>query len=116
MNIDELTVGQLKEITALASGISGAKCATSKGALETKRVILVVDRGWIFAGDQSVTSDGYVKLTNAVHVFRWESMGFAKMVEDWTNTKVDLRRVADVEVPAESIIFRVPVKPEWGLK
>jgi len=110
MNIDELTVGQIKEITKLTRGIE----PTPK--LEEKRVVLVVDRGWIFAGDQTTTSDGYVKLTNAVHVFRWESMGFAKMVEDWKNPKVDLRKVADVEVPKDSIIFRVPVPSEWGLK
>ena len=116
MNIDELTVGQLKEITKLASGIGCApKTATSKAKLEEKRVIVVVDRGWIFAGDQTVTSDGYIKLTNAVHVFRWESMGFAKMVETGKGPKVDLRPVADVEIPKDSIIFRVPVPEKWGL-
>jgi len=117
MDIDGLTVGQLKEITALARGIG---CETSpkatKAKLEEKRVVVVVDRGWIFAGDQSTTSDGYIKLTNAVHVFRWESMGFAKMIEDWKNTKVDLRKVADVELPRDAVIFRVPVPKEWGLK
>ena len=115
MNIDELTVAQIKEITGLAKGIGGAKCAPSK-RLEEKRVVVVVDRGWIFAGDQSVTSDGYIKLSNAVHVFRWESMGFAKMIEDWKSTKVDLRKVADVELPRDAVIFRVPVPKDWGLK
>lgn len=115
MNIDEMTVGDLKQITKLAKGLGG--CATKKVApLEQKRVILVVDRGWIFAGDQTVTSDGYIKLTNAVHVFRWESMGFPKMVEDWKSDKVDLRKVSDVEVPKDSVIFRVPVPEGWGLK
>lgn len=117
MNIDEMTVAQIKEVAALARGIGcDAAPRTAKAKLEEKRVILVVDRGWIFAGDQSTTGDGYVKLTNAVHVFRWESMGFAKMVEDWKNTKVDLRKVADVELPRDSIIFRVPVPKDWGLK
>lgn len=115
MNIDEMTVGDLKQITKLAQGLGA--CAKKPAAkLEEKRVIVVVDRGWIFAGDQATTSDGYIKLTNAVHVFRWESMGFAKMVEDWKNTKVDLRKVADVEIPKDSIIFRVPVEATWGLK
>ena len=117
MNIDEMTVGQPKETTARARGIG---CETparaTKPKLEEKRVVVVVDRGWIFAGDQTTTPDGYIKLTNAVHVFRWESMGFAKMIEDWRNTKVDLRKVADVELPRDSVIFRVPVPKEWGLK
>jgi len=116
MNLDEMTVGQLKEVAKLARGL-GSDCATKpKAKLEEKRVIVVVDRGWIFAGDQTTTSDGFVKLTNAVHVFRWESCGFAKMIEDWKNPKVDLRRVVDVEIPKDSIIFRVPVGAEWGLK
>lgn len=116
MNLDEMTVGQLKEVAKLARGF-GSDCAKTPAAkLEEKRVIVVVDRGWIFAGDQAVTSDGYIRLTNAVHVFRWESMGFAKMVEDWKNTKVDLRKVADVEIPKDSIIFRVPVPESWGLE
>ncbi len=114
MNIDELTVGELKQITSLARGVGG--CAKPKAKLEEKRVILVVDRGWIFAGDQTTTSDGYIKLTNAVHVFRWESMGFAKMIEDWKNPKVDLRAVADVEIPKDSVIFRVPVSKAWGIR
>lgn len=118
MNIDEMTVGQLKEITQLARGIGceGAPRTKTAAKLEEKRVVCVVDRGWIFAGDQTVTSDGYIRLSNAVHVFRWESMGFAKMIEDWKNTKVDLRKVADVELPKDSIIFRVPVSNDWGLK
>lgn len=115
MNLDELTVGQLKEVAKLAKGLGGSTCAKPKAPLEQKRVIVVVDRGWIFAGDQSTTSDGYVKLTNAVHVLRWESMGFAAMVAQGKGPKVDLRAVADVEIPKDSIIFRVPVGEKWGL-
>ncbi len=115
MNIDELTVAQIKEITELAKVIGGAKRSPSK-KLEEKRVVVVVDRGWIFGGDQSATSDGYIKLSNAVHVFRWESMGFAKMIEDWRGAKVDLRKVTDVELPRDSVIFRVPVPNGWGIK
>lgn len=113
MNFDELTVAQVKEISRLAHGIGSKKAAPK---LEAKRVVVVVDRGWIFAGDQSLTADGYIKLSSAVHVFRWESMGFAKMIEDWKNAKVDLRKVADVELPRDAVIFRVPVAADWGLK
>ncbi len=113
MNIDDMTVAQVRELSVLING--GSKRKTTP-QLEEKRVILVVDRGWIFAGDQTMTSDGYVRLTNAVHVFRWESIGFAKMIEDWKSSKVDLRKVADVEVPKASVVFRVPVPDGWGNK
>lgn len=120
-NIDELTIGEAKRKIAEAEEL---RCAIKNAQpakdccddLETKRVILVVDRGWIFAGDQSLTDDGYIRLENAIHVFRWESIGFAAMVKDWKNSKVDLRPVDDVEVPRDSVIFRIPVPPLWGIK
>ena len=76
------------------------------------RAVIVVDRGWIFAGD--VTREGgRIRLSRAVHVFRWESIGFAKMVE---TEDADLRPIADVDMPADAEIFCVPVHDEWGLK
>jgi hypothetical protein len=80
-----------------------------------KRAVVVVDRGWIFAGDVT-EAEGRIRLTRAVWVFRWESLGFAKMIEDWKNTKVDLRPVSDVDIPAGAEIFRIPVADSWGLK
>ena len=75
------------------------------------RHVVVVDRGWIFAGDLE-RIDGRLKLTRALHVFRWESIGFAKMVE---TAKADLRPIADVDIPADSEIFSIPVEESWGL-
>jgi hypothetical protein len=74
------------------------------------RHVVVVDRGWIFAGDME-RKDGRIKLTNALHVFKWESIGFAKMVE---TAKADLRPIADVDIPEDSEIFCIPVPLTWG--
>jgi len=110
MNLDDLTIGDVKKLQSLVGGTRG----TRRRPPPSGRAVVVVDRGWIFAGDMSLTADGYVRLDNAVHVFRWESMGFAKMIEDWKSSKVDLRPCASVEVPADSVIFRVPVSNDWG--
>lgn len=76
------------------------------------RAVVVVDRGWIFAGD--VTRDnGRIKLTRALHVFKWESVGFAGMLEN--TKKADLRKIADVDIPEDAEIFCVPVHEQWGL-
>ncbi len=80
------------------------------------RAVFVVDRGWIFAGDASETPDGYVRLDNAVHVFRWESIGFAAAIQEWKSSKVDIRKVLPVEIPKNSIVFRLPVEAGWGIK
>lgn len=78
------------------------------------RCVLVVDRGWIFAGD--VTEEyGRVKLSNAVWVFKWESIGFDGVLQDPNSPKVQLKKLSHVvDIPKESEIFRVPVESTWG--
>lgn len=76
------------------------------------RAVVVVDRGWIFAGDLT-REHGRIRLSRALHVFRWESIGFAKMVE---TANADLRPIADVDIPEGAEIFCVPVPENWGLK
>jgi len=80
------------------------------------RVVLVVDRGWIFAGDLT-EEDGRIYLDNAVWVFRWESIGFAAVVADPKQKGVDIRPLSTrVDIPESSEIFRMPVEARWGLK
>ncbi len=79
--------------------------------IKGNRAVVVVDRGWIFAGDVT-RENGRIKLSRAVHVFKWGGIGFAKMVE---TAKADLRPIADVDIPADSEIFSVPVEDSWGL-
>ena len=76
------------------------------------RAVVVVDRGWIFAGDVT-RENGRIRLSRALHVFKWESIGFAKMTE---TANADLRPIADVDIPAGAEIFCVPVSENWGLK
>jgi hypothetical protein len=75
------------------------------------RAVVVVDRGWIFAGDVTRES-GRIRIRRAVHVFKWENIGFAKMVE---TAQADLRPIADVDMPEGAEIFCVPVHDQWGL-
>ena len=78
------------------------------------RAVVVVDRGWIFAGDVT-RKDGRILLSRALHVFNWESIGFSGMIESPKKAKADLRPVADVDIPEGAEIFCVPVAAEWGL-
>jgi len=79
-----------------------------------KRAVVVVDRGWIFAGDVT-EQDGRIKLSRALHVFSWASVGFAAMVADPKKCRADLRPCSDVDIPEGSEIFRVPVGDSWGV-
>lgn len=78
------------------------------------RHVVVVDRGWIFAGDVT-RRNGRIILTRALHVFRWEEIGFAKVIEEPGSSKVDLRPIADVHIPEGAEIFSIPVAEDWGL-
>jgi hypothetical protein len=76
------------------------------------RAVVVVDRGWIFAGDVT-DENGRIRLTRAVWVFKWTSVGFAAVIEDPKNA--DIRPIADVDIPAGAEVFRIPVPEDWGL-
>jgi hypothetical protein len=91
-------------------GVEYAPISRSTGT----RAVVVVDRGWIFAGDVT-RENGRIKLSRALHVFKWESVGFAGMIENPKKAKADLRPVADVDMPDGAEIFCVPVADGWGL-
>lgn len=78
------------------------------------RAVIVVDRGWIFAGDIT-RENGRIKIARAVHVFRWESIGFDGMIKDPKSNKVTLKPLADVDMPEGAEIFAIPVSENWGL-
>jgi hypothetical protein len=105
------------EIAASQIQINGVEYVVAAGhvpapAPSGNRAVVVVDRGWIFAGDVT-RKDGRIRLSRALHVFKWESIGFAKMVE---TAKADLRPIADVDIPQGAEIFCIPVPENWGIK
>lgn len=79
------------------------------------RAVVIVDRGWVFAGDVT-EQNGRIYLDRAVHVFRWEGIGFPAMVANPKQRGVDIRPMSSrVDIPAGSEVYRVPVGSEWGL-
>lgn len=82
-----------------------------------KRAVVVIDRGWIYAGDvDEETKPGRILLTRAVWVFRWESIGFNAVIDNPESDKVDLRPLGNlVDIPAGAEVFRVHVPDSWGL-
>jgi hypothetical protein len=79
------------------------------------RAVIVVDRGWIFAGDVT-REDGRIKLTNAVWVFSWERIGFDDVIADPKNPHAKIKPIPNgVDIPAGAEVFCVPVADGWGL-
>jgi len=94
--------------------INGVEYAPVNAQPKGPRAVVVVDRGWIFAGDVT-RKDGRIFISRALHVFKWESLGFAGMVDNPKKAKADLRRMSDVDIPEGSEIFCVPVPDDWGV-
>ncbi len=93
--------------------INGINYVRADARPSGNRAVVVVDRGWIFAGDVT-RKDGRIYLSNAVWVFRWSAIGFDGVI---TNPEeAEIRKIADVDIPAQAEVFCVPVKDGWGLK
>ena len=95
--------------TIVVNGIEYTRTAAKGGC-----AIVVVDRGWIFAGDVR-RENGRIYLSRAVWVFSWSSVGFSAVVADPKKSKADIRKIDDVELPEFSEVFCVPVGDDWGL-
>ena len=95
--------------------VDGVEFVEKSNYPKCERAIVVVDRGWIFAGDIR-RENGRIYLTRAVHVFRWESIGFDGMVADPKSSKVTLKAMTQpVEIPQSAEVFCVPVDADWGI-
>jgi len=81
----------------------------------SNRAVVVVDRGWIFAGDVT-RENGRIKLTRAILIYHWESIGFDGMIANPKSNKVTLKPIPNgVDIPQGAEIFCIPVDVDWGL-
>jgi hypothetical protein len=92
--------------------INGIEYAPVKKATGC-RAVIVVDRGWIFAGDIS-RANGRIRISDAVWVFKWSEVGFAAVVADPKKAKADIRKIDDIDMPEGAEVFCVPVADGWG--
>ena len=95
--------------------VNGVTYTRTPAQSNSNRAVVVVDRGWIFAGDVT-EKNGRIYLDRAVWVFRWQTVGFAAVVADPKAAKADIRPMPTrVDIPANAEIFRLPVSDDWGL-
>lgn len=97
------------------NGIEYIPASESQLSIAGNRAVIVVDRGWIFAGDVT-RENGRIRLDRAVWVFRWESVGFDGVIADPKSSKVTIKPMPNgVDLPDVAEIFCVPVNDQWGL-
>lgn len=101
--------------TITINGIEYVPASEVQPRITGNRAVVVVDRGWIFAGDVT-RENGRIKIERAVHVFRWESIGFDGVIANPKSSKVTLKPIPNgVDLPEGAEIFCVPVDDGWGL-
>ena len=93
--------------------INGIEYAPVAKKATGSRAVIVVDRGWIFAGDIS-RANGRIRISDAVWVFKWSEVGFAAVVADPKKAKADIRKIDDIDMPEGAEVFCVPVADGWG--
>ena len=87
----------------------------SQPVIKGSRAVVVVDRGWIFAGDIT-RENGRIKLSRAVWVFRWEAIGFNGVIANPKDEKAIIKPMPNgVDIPEGAEIFCTPVADNWGL-
>jgi hypothetical protein len=80
-----------------------------------RRAVVVIDRGWIAAGDVS-EENGRIHLSRAVWVFNWEGIGFDGVIANPKSPACTIRPFPNgFDIPTGAEIFRVPVADDWGL-
>ena len=106
---------EMKMETVAINGIDYIRADSVQAAPKGNRAVVVVDRGWIFAGD-AVRENGRIILSRAVHVVRWESVGFDGMIAHPKSSRVTLKPIpTGVDIPQGAEVFCVPVPDDWGL-
>jgi hypothetical protein len=102
--------------TISINGVQYAPVGSQTTVHSGNRAVCVIDRGWIFAGNVETDEvTGELVIHNAIHVFRWESIGFTGVLANPKDSKVTLKTSPyPVRVPAGSVIFTVPVDENWG--
>lgn len=108
MNINDLTVGQVKEISNLLGNKSQE---TNRLYKDGEIAIVVLDRGWIYVGQIYKYGNCY-RLENAYNVRTWgTSKGLGELINGpLSNTKID--KIGIVRFNQNAIILAIDVDQE----
>ena len=102
MNIDELTIGQAREIAVLVGGTQGHKKETLTGGMIGKKVIIRTYSAGVWFGTLAEKSGKEVILTDARRMWRW-----------WAAESISLSGCALYGIRREDSKIIAPVSKVW---
>jgi len=78
------------------------------------RHLVVLDRGWIFAGDMSYDEDTRVyTLSNCKNVRKWSKGGFGALSQGAKKAGATLDDSEPIKFKSSAMIFAVPIRGGW---
>lgn len=90
MDINKLTIGEVKEIAALVAN------KEQKRVVDHGLQIAVLQRGWVYVGNVNQVGDDYT-LTNGACIKRWgTSKGLGEIARNGPTANTELEPVTDV--------------------
>ena len=112
MKIDDLTIGQARQLAAMFSPNVPAKTECISHGLQ----IAVLDRGFVYIGDVA-TDDEWCYIANAWNIRRWgTTRGLGELVNGPLADTV-LDRVGDVRMPMTTLQHLIVVEAaKWQTK
>jgi hypothetical protein len=75
--------------------------------------IVVLDRGWIFAGNLSKDDGDIFTLTDAVNIRKWEKGGFGAVSLGAKSAGCTLDKCASLRFHSNAMIFNCPISEGW---
>ncbi|WP_264041462.1 hypothetical protein [Pectobacterium carotovorum] len=93
MNINELTIGQAKELASLFGGAKPeSPCPIENG----ERYIVTLQRGWVVVGNVTKSGD-YLSISNAAVIERWGTTdGLGQLAISGPTSDTRLRKTSDL--------------------
>lgn len=112
MNIDDLTIGQVRELAAMFAQNVASKTERIDHGLQ----IVVLDRGFVYIG-YVITDGEWCYITNAWNIRRWgTTRGLGELVHGpMADTVLD--KVGDVSMPMATLQHLIAVETaKWQTK
>ena len=86
--------------------------AATANCVEGDRHLVVLDKGFIFAGNLSKKDDVYT-LTNCFNVRKWSTGGFGGLSKSANESGATLDPSAPIRFEPRAMVFCVPISGDW---
>ena len=95
------------------AAIQALEDAVNKKPISGNRNLVVLDRGWIFAGSLTEPTPAKYLLVNVVNIRKWQKGGFGQLSKGAASAGATLDDAADLQFTASALLFSVPITDGW---